>query len=117
MDFSDIDEVGQYSSTLSKDVWDPAAFPEWAFKEKLAARQQQTLKKLEEDKLKTPRDSLNFVPASTSGDSNRSGATGAGTTARIPQKSAAERIMAGLDRRSNSPQLQSSLKRKSRFDS
>ncbi|KAF4630660.1 hypothetical protein G7Y89_g7477 [Cudoniella acicularis] len=116
LDFSDIDEAGQYSTTLPKNLWDPNAFPDYAYKEQLAKSQQKILKRKEEEKARGLRENVDFVPASTSGDlPNRTGTPVAGS--KPIQKSAAERIMAGLDRgRSNSPQTQG-VKRKTRFDS
>jgi hypothetical protein len=115
MDFSDIDEAGQYASTLPRNLWNPDVFPEYAYKEELAKTQQRILKRKEEEKLKIPRESVDFVPATITEPSNRSGTPGAGQKG--GQKSAAERIMAGLDRgRSNSPQV-AGMKRKTRFDS
>ena len=115
MDFSDIDEAGQYTTTLPRDLWNPEAFPEYAYKEELAKSQQKILKRKEEEKLRVPRESVDFVPATVTEPSSRSGTPGAG--GRGGQKSAAERIMAGLDRgRSNSPQV-TGVKRKTRFDS
>jgi hypothetical protein len=114
MDFADIDEVGQYATTLPKDLWNPNGFPEYAYKEELAHSQQKIRKKKEDDKAKGQRESIDFVPAA--GESlSRSGTPGTG--GRAGQKSAAERVMAGLDRgRSSSPQVQGT-KRKTRFDS
>jgi len=115
MDFSGIDGAGQYATTLPKDLWDPNAFPENAYKEELAKSQQKILKRKEDEKLRGQRESVDFVPANASGESlSRSGTPGAG--GRSGQKSAAERVMAGLDRgRSSSPQVQG-VKRKTRFD-
>ena len=114
MDFSDIDELGQYSTTLPKDLWDPSAFPETAFKEELATSQKRILKRKEEEKIRGQREAVDFVPASASTEnSSRNGTPGG----KAP-KSAAERIMAGLDSdrgRSNSPHVQGA-KRKGRFD-
>jgi len=117
MDFSDIDEAGQYATTLPKNLWNPDGFPEYAYKEELAKSQQKILKKKEDEKARGQRESVDFVPATASGESlSRSGTPG-GIGGRTGQKSAAERIMAGLDRgRSSSPQVQGT-KRKTRFDS
>ncbi|OBT48643.1 hypothetical protein VE00_00816 [Pseudogymnoascus sp. WSF 3629] len=112
MDFADVSEEDQYATTLPKDVWDPSGFPKWAYKDELAKSQQQVLKRKEEEKLGGPRE---FVPASGSGESSRSA-----TPSAVPRgapMSAAERVMAGLDRgKSNSPQV-AGTKRKSRFES
>ncbi|KAG0650860.1 hypothetical protein D0Z07_2618 [Hyphodiscus hymeniophilus] len=115
MDFSDIDEAGQYATTLPKDLWNSGPFPGYAFKEELAKSQQKILKRKEEEKLRGPRESVDFVPATITEPSSRSGPPAAG--GKGTQKSAAERIMAGLDRgRSSSPQV-AGTKRKTRFDS
>lgn len=115
MDFSGIDEGDQYATTLAKDIWNPTGFPEHAHKEELSQSQQHIRKKLEEKKARGQRESVDFVPATTSGESSRSGTPS--TSGRSGPTSAAERVLAGLDRgRSNSPQAQN-LKRKTRFDS
>jgi hypothetical protein len=118
MDFSDIDEASQYSTTLSKDFWFPDAFPGSAFKEELLKSQQKILKRKEDEKSRGQRESVDFVPSSNSTEPHsRSGTPGFG--GKPTQKSAAERIMAGLDSdrgRSSSPLVQG-IKRKSRFDS
>jgi hypothetical protein len=118
MDFADIDEAGQYATTLPKELWDPKGFPEWAYKEELAKSQQNVLKKKEDEKTRGQRESVDFVPATASGNSSRSGTPGASAGGRIGPKSAAERVMAGLDRgKSTSPAVQAGLKRKTRFES
>jgi hypothetical protein len=114
MDFSDIGEDDQYSTTLSKDLWNPNGFPEDAYKEALSKSQQQIRKRLEEKKARGQRESVDFVPATASGESSRSGTPG--FSGRAGPKSAAERVLAELDGgRSSSPQGQN-LKRKTRFD-
>jgi len=111
MDFADIDEVAEYATTLPKELWDPSGFSEAGYKEKLAKSQKDILKMREDEKAKGQRTSVDFVPATTSGESSRNG------TPRIGQKSASERVMAGLEKgRSNSPHVQG-LKRKTRFES
>jgi hypothetical protein len=106
MAFAGITTDEQYASTLPSEFWHPPSLPKWAHKEELARQQDKITKKREQEKLGNPR---GFVPASSSPMESGSGIRGG------PQ-SAAERIMAGLDRgRSGSPQV-SGLKRKSRFD-
>jgi len=118
MDFADITEAGQYATTLPKDIWDPSGFPVYAFKDELAKSQQKILKRKEEEQVKGQRAAIDFVPAAAvSSDNNRSGTPSTGLGGRNGQKSAAERVMAGLDRgRSNSPHIQG-VKRKTRFES
>jgi hypothetical protein len=115
MDFADVDEIDQCATTLPKDLWNPDGFPEHAYKEELAKSQQRILKRKEDEKVRGHRESVDFVPASTAGESlSRNGTPSNG---RSGQKSAAERIMAGLDRgRSSSPQV-TGAKRKTRFES
>lgn len=118
MKFADVDEPAQYATTLPKELWDPSAFPEWAYKEELGKSQQLLLKKREEEKARGQREAVEFVAATAPGDSSRTG-TASGLGGRMGSgKSAAERIMAGLERsRPGSPQLQAGIKRKSRFES
>lgn len=115
MDFSGISDGDQYATTLPKDIWDPNGFPDYAYKEGLTQSQQQIRKNLEDKKARGQRDAVDFVPATASTESSRSGTPSA--SGRTGPKSAAERVLAGLDRgRSNSPQSQN-LKRKTRFES
>lgn len=116
MDFSGIDEAGQYSTTLSKESWDPNGFPDYAFKEELVKSQKEILKRKEDEKARGQREAVDFVPAS--GDTlSRNTILSVG--GKVAPKSTAERIMAGLESdrgRSNSPQVHG-VKRKSRFES
>lgn len=106
MDFSDIDEGNQYATTIPPELWNPSGFPDLTYKEGLLKNQQDILKKREEKF----RGSVDFVPAAVSNESSKSDAS------KVAQKSAAERIMAGLDRgRSSSPHVQGT-KRKTRFE-
>lgn len=117
MDFADIDEVEQYETTLPKDLWNPAEFPEYAYKEELAKSQQKILKEKEEKKARGQREALDFVPATVSGDASRSGTPNTGGINGKGQQSTVERVMAGLDKgRPNSSQPQG-VKRKTRFES
>lgn len=100
MDFAGVEEGDQYATTLPKDVWDPSGFPSWAFKEELAKSQQEILKKREEANARQQRESIGFVlPAAPvkEGGGFEAGLKGL-------RGSAAERVMAGLDRgRKRSP--------------
>ncbi|KAL8943646.1 MAG: hypothetical protein Q9216_000934 [Gyalolechia sp. 2 TL-2023] len=75
----------QYATTLPEDLWDPSAFPVHAFKRELARSQQQITKRKEEEKLRTQREKIDFVPAtngerSFKGD-DMSGVNGNGNSA------------------------------------
>lgn len=107
MDFAGLDEPQQYATTLPVDLWDPAGFPEWAYKEELLRFQQSTLKRKEEEKAKASRESIDFVSATNSGQSSRGGTPGFGAGSKAARGSALERVMAGLDpeRWTSSPSL------------
>lgn len=113
MDFAAINEQDQYASALPKDLWDPAGFPSWTYKEELAKAQQETLKKREEEKAKKQREAVEFVSGTTSANSSRGGTPTTFAGGKGLRASAAERVMAGLDRdRIRSPQVPESRKRK-----
>ncbi len=98
MGFVAIAEQDQYASTLPKDLWDPTVFPPWAYKEELAKAQQQSFKRREEERARKQREALEFVPESSSATSSR-GATPPTSAVRSTWRgSAAERVMAGLNR-------------------
>ncbi|CAO1596605.1 hypothetical protein XANCAGTX0491_000439 [Xanthoria calcicola] len=57
----------QYATTLPKDLWDPTAFPAWAYKEELAKGQQDITSKKEDENTRRQRDCIEFVPATNQG--------------------------------------------------
>ncbi|KAF5676049.1 hypothetical protein FDENT_9589 [Fusarium denticulatum] len=65
MRFVEVDEHSQYSTTLATDLWNPAAFPDWAFKEKLRKSHDKLLKEKEAEKITGTRTTVEFVPSST----------------------------------------------------
>ncbi len=100
-----VDEHDQYKTTLSKNAWNPTAFPSWAFEEELAKSQQELKKKKEEEKALKQRGSIEFVSANNSVGLTKCGSPGPAVMVKEPKGSMAERIMAGLDReRTGSPQ-------------
>ena len=106
MDFAGVEEHEQYATTLPKELWDPTGFPPWAYIEELTKSQQEVTKRKEEERLRTQRESIDFVPAATLGDSIRTGNSSSNTGSKGSRASAAERVMAGLDReRLRSPQV------------
>ena len=120
MNFAGISEHDQYASSLPKEAWDPASFPPGAYKEELTKSQQELLKKKEDEKRQAQRQAVEFVPAS--GESYTVAATSTATVAAAGTRaadggsglgrSAAERVMAGLDReRSSTPNLPNGEKR------
>lgn len=86
----------QYATTLPVDLWDPTGFPDWAYKEELAISQKQILTKKDEERMKTQRESIDFVSASNSTRSSKE-PTGPLNSAKGLRVSAAERVMAGLE--------------------
>ncbi|MCJ1397141.1 hypothetical protein MMC11_000333 [Xylographa trunciseda] len=105
MDFAGVDESDQYATTLPSTIWDSKGFPAYAYKKELARSQQEIHKKREEERAKVQRESIEFVSASVSGQSSRAGTPGSAAIGKGLRGSAAERVMAGLDRdRVRSPQ-------------
>ncbi|KAF2015936.1 hypothetical protein BU24DRAFT_450566 [Aaosphaeria arxii CBS 175.79] len=94
MDFAKISDEDQYASSLPDGIAIPSKFPKWAYFEELSASQKRITKSREEANTRVPRDGIDFVPATGSGASS-----GAGTpSGKSLRQSAAERVMAGLDR-------------------
>lgn len=65
MSSAGLDKSEQYATVLSKDLWDPSALPEWAYKDELAKNQQQIAKKHEEERLQKQRESIDFIPSAS----------------------------------------------------
>lgn len=106
MDFAGVEEHDQYATTLSKDIWDPLGFPAWAYKEELLKSQQDILKQRDESKSRLHRDNIEFISGTTSGQSSKGGTPASEMGVKPPRRSAAERVMAGLDReRTRSPMV------------
>ena len=100
-----VDEHDQYHTTLSKNLWDPTAFSSWAFKEELAKSQQEVGKRKEEEKVRIQREAIDFVSVTSSLQSSSGGTPGTSGAVKGFRVSAAERVMAGLDReKTGSPQ-------------
>ena len=86
----------QYSTTLPLELWDPLKFPEQAYKEMLGKSQQEMTKKKEKERAKGQQGSIDFVSAHNPTQPSRGGAPV--TSIKATGRSAAEKIMAGLDR-------------------
>jgi len=119
MTFAGIDsEIAQYDSSLPEEVKvvPSGGFPKHAYKEDLAKSQVKIAKRKEEEKARGGERKVEFVTASTNGGKGVDGVRGKG--------SAAERVMAGLERdKSRSPAVSdygrrrdAGDQRKSRFD-
>ena len=94
MAFAGLDESEQHSTTLPTELWDPTGFPSWAYRDELGKAREEAERLREEQRARAPREFVDFVPSSSSGPSGRyAGAGGKGL-----RGSAAERVMAGLDR-------------------
>jgi hypothetical protein len=89
MDHAGIEKRQQYASTLPLDVWNPDGFPDWAYKEGLAKRQ-------EEGRTRARGGAVDFVSGSKSGRSSGPGTPAAGASSKPLRESVAERVMAGL---------------------
>ena len=105
MEYAGLDEQDQYANTLPEDVLKSRDFPPWAYKEELAKSQQEVARKREEAQAKKQRESVEFV-AAINPEKPSKGSTSATTTGvKAHRGSAAERVMAGLDRsKPRSPQ-------------
>lgn len=100
MDFAGLGSERQYTTTLPIELWDPAVFPTWAYKEELAEAQHGLSKKREEERVRLQRESIDFVAAGTPGQPSGL------VLPKETRTSAAERVMAGLGKdRKPSPQL------------
>lgn len=112
MDFAGISDEDQYASVLPPEVAVPTSFPAWAYADQLAKTQQEITKKRETEKARMQREAIDFVPSTGSGSSSR-GATPGSTAGRSMRGSAAERVMAGLDKdKPRSPMTHDGAKRK-----
>lgn len=65
MDFVGLDDKDQYATTLPAELWNPAGFPEWAFRGPLKKSQDRIRKEREAEKASGTRAALDFVPASS----------------------------------------------------
>ena len=92
MEFAGVGRGLQYTTTLPTELWDPAGLPTWAYKEELAEAQYRNSKKKEEEKVRIQRESIEFVATGTSRQPSGS------VIPKATKASAAERVMAGLDK-------------------
>ncbi|KAK2768820.1 hypothetical protein FQN54_000680 [Arachnomyces sp. PD_36] len=99
MEHAGIDEQAQYAAALPTDLWDVSTLPSWGFKEELHSSQQEVRRKIEEKRAGMPRESIDFVSGSGSGDSSRAGTPSGGKAL----SSAAERVSSNLNRSRESP--------------
>ena len=98
MSFAGVDDLEQYVTTLSADLWDPARVPVWAYKEELAKSHSEVSKKREDDKVRLGRESIDFIKAPISGQSSTGGTPAPNAGVKGLRTSAVERVLAGLDR-------------------
>ncbi|KAM0564153.1 hypothetical protein ACHAPJ_000362 [Fusarium lateritium] len=63
MKFVEVDERNQYSTTLPTDLWNPAALPEWAFKDQLRKTHDKMAKEKEAERAAGTRTAVDFVPS------------------------------------------------------
>lgn len=115
MDFAEIGEDNEYATSLAHDLWNPKGFPSWTYKEELATSQQNVLKQQEAEK--KGRTAVDFVSATTSNEPSRNGILGPVSGSKVAPLSAAERVMAGLERGRSTPPVHAGMKRKTRFES
>ncbi len=101
MAFAGLNEEDQYASALPEDIAVPTTYPPWAYADELGKTQVELGKKKEEER-KARRGPLDFVSAGVpeSGSSSEVGTPILRGRGRGLGGSVAERVMAGLDRRS-----------------
>lgn len=115
MEHAGIDTQDQYATTLPNEVWDvnPSRFPSSAYWEEMRKNQEEIRKRNEreeQEKRAAGRGTIDFVSGGNSGDSSRSGTPTGGK----PRNSAAERVMAGLNREKPRSPLVSDLGKRKR---
>lgn len=111
MNFAGVEERDQYATTLPKDIWNPAGFPTWAYKEDLAKSQQDISQKREEMRSRLHRETIDFISGTNSGISSKGVMPAFDAGVKGPRESVAERVMAGLDReRTRSPMVDSNMR-------
>ncbi|OAA73510.1 HCNGP-like protein [Cordyceps fumosorosea ARSEF 2679] len=77
--FAEVDGRGlQYQTTLTAGVWDPGAFPEWAFRDGLRRARDRVAKEREAARAAPGRTSVEFVPATTTMAAAAGAGAGAG---------------------------------------
>ena len=96
-DFAGISDEDQYASSLPPDTALPTSFPPWAYADQLAKTQEKISKKREEERARTQREAVEFVPATAFENSGRLATSGTAGPKSL-RTSAAERVMAGLER-------------------
>ena len=97
MDFAGIKSEKQYATIIPNQLCTPSEFPKWAFKDELANTQQEVTKKKEEEGANIQRESIEFLSTASTEQSSRIGTPGIGA-GKGAKGSAAERVMAGLQR-------------------
>ncbi|KAA8905557.1 HCNGP-like protein-domain-containing protein [Sphaerosporella brunnea] len=110
--FVGFDEMDQYATNLSKDVWDPKGFKKDEFVEELAKKQAARAEKRERARLEGAREKVEFVGSVQTPPAQQ-------PRERVAE-SAAERVMKGLDRESRAapppPSRDRGSRRSSRWD-
>jgi hypothetical protein len=93
--FVGFEEMDQYASNLSKDMWDPKGFQKEAFVDELAKKQVKIAEQRERARLEGAREKVEFVGSVQTPPAQQ-------PRERVAE-SAAERVMKGLDRESRVP--------------
>lgn len=71
-----MDNSLQYQTTLSHDLWDPTAFPDWAFRDRLRRMRDKVAKEREATRAGPGRSSVEFVSGTTTATATLSGTGG-----------------------------------------
>ncbi|TQS32157.1 hypothetical protein Golomagni_07536 [Golovinomyces magnicellulatus] len=74
--FVDVTDTNQYQTTLSPGLWDPTAFPDWAYRNRLRRATDKVAKEREAERSSGSRNTVEFVGAVGSGIAGSSSARG-----------------------------------------
>jgi hypothetical protein len=88
MAFAEVEGKSQYDTTLPPDLWNPQAFPAWAFSDKLKKTREKVVKEREAEHASGGRGSIDFVASSTpaSGSSSAPGGLSRGEKRKVGWK-------------------------------
>lgn len=119
-DFAGVSEEDQYANTLPEGLGPMVKFPDWAYADELNKTQKKIAEQKEKEARQVQRGHIDFVPASAASASSSTNATPSGRGGTKGGGSAAERVMAGLDKdrdSGSSREREGGGARKTRFDS
>ncbi|KAL8895503.1 MAG: hypothetical protein Q9192_003592 [Flavoplaca navasiana] len=91
-------EADQYATPLPKCLWNPKAFPAWAYDEALIRSEQDLMSRKEDENTRKQRDRVNFIPATKQDRSSLEGIPTMTPGSTASASSTAETVSADLDK-------------------